>query len=92
MIRRDARRAVARVARSSTHLPDGATDPRGADTALAVALGGVICPVPFLMSAAAMQIARPQRSRRAQVAYWLGAVTIVLQAAALLLAVVLTLS
>jgi hypothetical protein len=73
-------------------LPDPATDPRSAETALAVALGGAICPVPFVMSAAAMRIARPRASRRARVAYWLAAATMVLQAAVLVaLAVVLAL-
>ena len=72
-------------------LPDPATDPRGDQTALAVALGGAICPVPFVMSAAAMRIARPRASRRARVAYWLAASTIALQAAGLVaLAIVVT--
>jgi hypothetical protein len=64
-------------------LPDPRTDPRSADTALAVALGGAICPVPFVMSAAAMRIAAPRRTRRARIAYWLAAATIALQAAGL---------
>ena len=71
-------------------LPDPRTDPRSADTALAVALGGVICPVPFVMSAAALKLARPRASRRARVAYAVAAATIALQAAGLVaLAVVL---
>lgn len=65
-------------------LPDGTADPRAGETALAVALGGVICPVPFVMSATALKIARPRRSRRARVAYAVAAATIALQALALL--------
>jgi hypothetical protein len=61
-------------------LPDGAADPRSGETALAMALGGALCPVPFVMSAAAMRIARPRRTRRARIAYWLAAATIALQA------------
>ncbi len=68
---------------SAMRLPDAGTDPRGDQTALVVALGGVICPVPFLMSAAAIRIARPRRTRLARAAVWVGAVTIVLQAAGL---------
>jgi hypothetical protein len=64
-------------------LPDPATDPRSGETALAVALGGAICPVPFVMSVAALRLARPRASRRARVAYWLAAATIALQAAGL---------
>jgi hypothetical protein len=71
------------MARTATSLPD-ATDPRAGETALAVALGGAICPVPFVMSAAAMKIAGPRRTtRRARVAYRLAVATIVLQAAGL---------
>lgn len=55
-------------------------DPLAGQTALALALGGVICPVPFLMSAAAMRIAAPRRSRTAGIAFWVGAVTIAAQA------------
>ena len=77
---------------SATRLPDGATDPRAGDTALAVALGGVICPVPFLMSAAAIRIAAPRRTGRARIAHWVGVATIALQAAALAAVVVLVLS
>jgi hypothetical protein len=62
-------------------LPDGASDARSGETALAVALGGVICPVPFVMSAAAMRIASPRRSRRAKLAFWIALTTIVLQVA-----------
>jgi hypothetical protein len=69
-------------------LPDGATDPRSGETALAVALGGALCPVPFVMSVAAMRIAAPRATRRARAAYWLGATTIVLQAAGLVALVV----
>jgi hypothetical protein len=65
-------------------LPDGRVDERSGETALAVALGGVICPVPFLMSAAALQIAAPRRTRLARVAYVVAVLTIVLQAAGLL--------
>ena len=65
-------------------LPDGTTDPRSAETALAVALGGAICPVPFVMSIAALRIAAPRTTRRARIAHTLAAVTIALQAAALL--------
>lgn len=65
-------------------LPDGESDARSGETALAVALGGVICPVPFLMSAAAMRIASPRRSRRAKVAYGIAVTTIVLQVAGLI--------
>jgi hypothetical protein len=67
----------------ATTLPDPATDPRAGETALAVALGGAICPVPFVMSAAAMRIARPRATRRARVAYWLAAATIAAQAVGL---------
>ena len=75
---------------TATTLPDGATDPRSGETALAVALGGAICPVPFVMSVAARRIAAPRRTRRARVAYWIATATIVLQAAGLIaLAVVL---
>jgi hypothetical protein len=70
-------------------LPDGSTDPRAAETALTLALAGVICPVPFVMQAAAMKIARPQTSRRARVAYWLSAATIVAQIATCAVLVVL---
>jgi len=71
-------------------LPDGATDPRSGETALAVAVGGAICPVPFVMPVAAMRIAAPRSTRRARVAYWLAAATIALQAAGLVaLAIVL---
>jgi hypothetical protein len=71
-------------------LPDGTTDPRSGETALAVALGGAICPVPFVMSVAALRIAAPRRTRRARIAYALAATTIALQATALVaLAVVL---
>jgi hypothetical protein len=62
----------------------GESDARSGETALAVALGGVICPVPFVMSAAAMRIASPRRSRRAKVAYWIALTTIVLQVAGLI--------
>jgi hypothetical protein len=73
-------------------LPDPATDPRSAQTALAVALGGAICPVPFVMSAAAMRIAAPRASRAARIAFRVAAATIVLQALGLVaLAVVLVL-
>jgi hypothetical protein len=65
-------------------LPDGESDARSGETALAVALGGVICPVPFVMSAAAMRIAGPRRSRRARAAYWIALTTIVLQVAGLI--------
>lgn len=64
-------------------LPDPRTDPRSAETALAVALGGAICPVPFVMSAAAMRLAAPRASRRARIAYRLAAATIALQVAGL---------
>jgi cytochrome bd-type quinol oxidase subunit 1 len=71
-------------------LPDGTTDPRSGETALAVALGGAICPVPFVMSIAALRIAAPRRTRRARAAFWLAATTIALQALGLtVLAVVL---
>lgn len=60
-----------------------ADDPRAGQTALAVALGGVICPVPFVMSAAAMRIAAPRRTRTAGVAFWVGAATIAAQVAGL---------
>lgn len=70
-------------------LPDP-EEPLADQTALAVALGGVICPVPFAMSAAAMRIARPRRSRIASAAFWIGTATIVLQVAGLVaLAVVI---
>jgi hypothetical protein len=59
-------------------LPDPALDSRSDSTALAVAVGGVMCPVPFLMSAAALKIAGdPRRSRRAAVAYGLSVATII---------------
>jgi hypothetical protein len=64
-------------------LPDATTDPRAGETALAVALGGAICPVPFVMSAAALKIASPRATRRARIAWWLAATTIAVQAAAL---------
>jgi hypothetical protein len=64
-------------------MPDGESDPRGDQTAMAIAAGGVICPVPFLMSGAAMRIASHRSTRLARIAYWLGAATIVAQAAGL---------
>jgi hypothetical protein len=73
-------------------LPDPRTDPRSADTALAVALGGAICPVPFVMSVAAMRIAAPRASRRARIAYWLAAATMMLQAAGLVALAVVVLA
>lgn len=63
-------------------LPDPATDARSDTTALAIAIGGAICPVPFVMPAAAIRIARaPRRSRRATVALVLAWLTIVAQVA-----------
>lgn len=62
-------------------LPEHTTDARSDETALAVAAGGVICPVPFVMPAVAMRIASHRSSRLARAAYWLAAVTIVAQAA-----------
>jgi hypothetical protein len=58
-------------------------DPRSGETALAVALGGAMCPVPFVLSVAARRIAAPRRTRRATVAYWIATATIALQAAGL---------
>lgn len=65
-------------------LPDSGTDRRAPETALAVALGGAICPVPFVMSAAAVRIARPaaRSSRRARVALAIAVATIAAQALA----------
>ncbi|WCB96399.1 hypothetical protein DSM104299_05158 [Baekduia alba] len=73
-------------------LPNPTTDPRAAETALAVALGGAICPVPFVMSAAALRIAAPRATRRARIACAIAATTIVLQAAALVAAAALLLT
>jgi hypothetical protein len=64
-------------------LPSATTDPRAGETALAVALGGAICPVPFVMSVAALRIAAPRTTRRTRIAWWLAAATIALQAAAI---------
>jgi hypothetical protein len=76
--------------RSATHLPDPATDPRAGETALAVALGGAICPVPFVMSVAAIRIAGPDRTtRRARIAHRLAVATIVVQAPAIVAVAVL---
>ena len=66
-----------------------ADDPRADQTALAIALGGVICPVPFLMSGAAMRIAAPRRTRVGRVAYWIGAVTIAAQLAGIAVLILL---
>lgn len=63
-------------------LPDPARDPRSDTTALAVAIGGVMCPVPFLMSAAAIRMTGPRsRSRRGGIAFWLSVLTILAQVA-----------
>ncbi len=70
-------------------LPDPTPDPRAGETALAVALGGVICPVPFLMSAAALRIAGPRRDRRARAAALVARLTIALQVAGLVALAVL---
>lgn len=70
-------------------LPTSEADPRAGETALAVALGGLMCPVPFVMSAAAMKIAGSRNSRRTSIAVWLALVTIVLQASALTVSIVL---
>jgi hypothetical protein len=69
-------------------LPRG-DDPRADQTALAIALGGVICPVPFLMSGAAMRIASPRRSRIGRIAFWVGAATIAAQIAGISILIVL---
>ena len=69
-------------------LPDGATDPRSGETALAVALGGAICPVPFVMSVAARRIAAPRTTRRARLAHRIATATIALQALGLVVLVV----
>jgi hypothetical protein len=68
-------------------LPSASDDPRAGETALAVALGGAICPVPFVMSVAALRIAAPRTTRRTRIAWWLAAATIALQAAAIVIAV-----
>lgn len=70
-------------------LPSATTDPRAGETALAVALGGTICPVPFVMSVAALRIAAPRTTRRTRIAWWIAAATIALQAAALVAALAL---
>lgn len=62
-------------------LPEHDNDPRSDETAFAVAAGGVICPLPFVMPAVAMRIASHRSSRLAKVAYWLAATTIVAQVA-----------
>lgn len=66
-------------------IPQPESDARSDSTALVVALGGVVCPVPFLMSAAAMRMAgdsrQRKRSRQARAAYWIGLVTIPLHVA-----------
>jgi hypothetical protein len=69
-------------------LPDPTMDPRGAQTALAVALGGAICPVPFVMSAAALRLAAPRASHAARIAHRVATATIVLQALGLVALVV----
>jgi hypothetical protein len=62
---------------STSVLPDPAKDERSDSTALAVAIGGVMCPVPFLMSAAAIRMtSSPARSRRATTARLLSFATI----------------
>jgi hypothetical protein len=73
-------------------LPNTTTDPRAAETALAVALGGAICPVPFVMPAAALKIAAPRATRRARIAWWIAAATIAAQALALVVAAALLLT
>src|SRR4051812_5415324 len=70
-------------------LPSATTDPRAGETALAVALGGAICPVPFVMPVAALRIAAPRATRRTRIAWWLAAATIALQAAAIVAVLVL---
>jgi len=75
-----------------TRLPDGRTDPRGGETALAVALGGAICPVPFVMSAAALRIAGPGTGRAGRAARWVARATIALQATGLIALAVLVLA
>lgn len=63
-------------------LPDPAIDDRSDSTALAVAIGGVMCPVPYLMSGVAIRMAgRPGRTRRATAAYVLSVVTVLAQTA-----------
>jgi hypothetical protein len=69
-------------------LPD-ARDPRAGETALGVALAGVICPVPFVMPAAALRIAADGPSRRARTARRVAVATIVAQAVGLVALVVL---
>ncbi len=70
--------------RAVTRLPDSGRDPRGDQTALAVALGGAICPVPFVMSAAALRITGAHGSSTARAARGIARATIVLQAVGLL--------
>jgi hypothetical protein len=74
-------------------LPDGARDERASQTALAIAVGGVICPVPFVMPGAAIRIARGAqhgpRRRLARAAIWIARATIAAQAVGLIVAAVL---
>jgi F0F1-type ATP synthase membrane subunit c/vacuolar-type H+-ATPase subunit K len=68
------------MATTTFTLPD-ARDPRAGETALGVALAGVICPVPFVMPAAALRIAADGPTRRARLARRVALATIVAQAA-----------
>ena len=64
-------------------LPDPERDEHSGEAALVVALGGVICPVPYLMSGAALRMAGKRRSRASRAAFWVACATIVAQTAGL---------
>jgi hypothetical protein len=72
-------------------LPDPAADERSDSTALAVAIGGVMCPVPFVMSAVAVRMAAAPREqarpRKATATIALAVATMLAQAAIIVLLV-----